>query len=89
MIWFDAVVTRLTAEDLLVYDAVGGREWGLYHHMFGDEFINLTSVLSSSLSVWGNDCQAAGFSCGKVYYLSGNGRGKVTIAHQYLGPFVS
>ena len=88
MIWFDAVVTRLTVEDPLVYNTVGSREWGLYHHMLGDEFIELTSVLSSSLSVWGNDYQAAGFSCGKVYYLSGNGQGKVTIAHQYLEPFV-
>ena len=87
--WLDAVITGMTACNPLVYDGNGNREWGMYHHILPDEFVNITSVLSTGLSSWGLDCKSAGLSCGKVYYLTGNGRGKITLGHNHLGPFIN
>jgi len=85
--WLDTVITGMTACNPLVYDGNGNREWGMYHHILRDEFVNITSVLSTGLSSWGLDCQSAGLTCGKVY-LTGNGRGKITLGHNHLGPSI-
>ena len=86
--WLDTLIVSMTAANPLVYDGDGNREWGMYHHILPDEFVNITSVLSTGLSTWGLDCQSNGLSCGKVYYLTGNGRGKITLGHNHLGPFI-
>jgi len=76
------LIPRLLAR-LLVCDGSGNREWETYHCILPDKFVNTTSVLSTGLYTWGLDYQSAGLSCGKVYYLTGNARGKITLGHNH------
>lgn len=85
--WLDNTIVRMSSHDPLVYTSTGMRQWGLYHELLLSEFINITSVLSSALNVWGTNCVGRGWSCGQLYYLVGTGTGRMTISQQMWGPF--
>lgn len=71
----------------MVYDRDGNREDGWYQQMKLSEFIKASGFLTANMVNWGAALQAAGISCGKMYYVGGSGGGSMTMEHQKGGPF--
>ena len=89
MTWLNPTIQSLTKYNVLVH-AAGQRQWRFYHHMTLGEFLEITSVLSSALMQWENDCVAHGYSCGRLYYVGGSVCGSTQMSYQAgRGPFRS
>ena len=59
MRWLDVVVQGLTKHNTLV--TYGGvRQYGFFHQILMNEFVNISSVLSQAFAVWGQDCAVNG-----------------------------
>jgi len=77
--WIDTVVLKLTCENPLVYQSNGRMEWGLYHMIKNDKFIEITSTLSNAMATWGRECASRGINVGRLYYIMGEGHVKIKI----------
>ena len=37
--------------------------------MLGNEFDEITSLMMEATDLWGHDCDAHNYTCGKLYYI--------------------
>jgi hypothetical protein len=51
------------------------------------EFLKASDFLTAKMVNWAAALQAAGISCGTMFYVRGVGRGSMTMEHQKGGPF--
>jgi len=85
--WLDNIISAMSSNNPFVVNGNGAREPGLYHHLLGHEFDQITSLLSQATAQWGGDCAAHSYTCGSLYYVRNGGRGNITITCQVWGPF--
>ena len=85
--WMDNVVAMMTTTNTLVHTVTGQKEWGLFHNIRGEEFDQLTGLLSQVMVQWGSECTIHNHTCGRLYYVRGIGTGSLTITQHVFGPF--
>jgi len=86
--WLDNIIAAMSSKNPLVLGPNNTREPGLYHHLLGHEFDQITSLLTQATLQWGNDCQINNFTCGHLYYIRPGGPGSLTVTCQVWGPFL-
>ena len=83
----DLIIQTITSANPLVTTANGIREPGMYHRLIQPEFNILTSLLQVIFLRWGTDCTLNNLSMGRIYYVTGHGRGKLTMTNHIIPPF--
>ena len=83
--WCDSIVTMITKLNPLIKTFDGRREWGLFHHISGDELDKISNLISGCTNAWGRDCAANNVSCG----IRPKGLASTTITQQFWGPFLA
>jgi len=85
--WFNNIITMMTSTNPVVCTRGNVQEPRLYHHILGNEFDQITSLMIEATCLWGHECESNNYTCGKLYYIRNRGQGGVTITNQVWGPF--
>ena len=87
--WMDDLVTlHAKGDHCLVHTCSGTKQCGMYQQLGQEEQQHVSSRLSALRQLM-TECHNQGISAGRYFVVCPAGRGKLTILHMEVGPFLN